>query len=155
MGYNILDIIDKAINIQNRRKIILKKVVAEGKTIPAIILMSKVLCHQIDEIIKYYYELQDELRDTKFEEIDIITYDKMSFLINEFNNKIYAQDIESVKDYLNFSLNLTKDKYSLFIDIQGRLVKNVNDTSTKTYDVLSKIINTTRKQIVMIEKTIS
>ena len=56
---------------------------------------------------------------------------------------------------MKFSLNLAKDTYSLFIDIQGRLVKNINDTSTKTYDILSKIINNIKKQIKTIEKTIS
>ena len=155
MGYNILDIIDKAINIENRRKIIIKNVVAKNKVIPAIVLISKVLCHQIDEIIKYYEELKEEISNTEFEEIDILTYDKISFLINEFNNKTYIQDIDNGKDYLKFSLNLAKDKYSLFIDIQGRLIKNMNDTSTKTYDILSKIINNIRKQIRTIEQTIS
>ncbi|WP_224037744.1 hypothetical protein [Clostridium gelidum] len=155
MGYNVLDIINKAIDIQNRRKIILKRVVSENKAKANIILMSKVLCNQIDEIIRYYHELEDEIRDTEFEEIDIIIYDKISFLINEFNIKIYHSDIENGKDYLKFSLNLAKDTYSLFIDIQGRLVKNINDTSTKTYDILSKIINNIKKQIRTIEKTIS
>ena len=155
MGYNVLDIIDKAIDIQNRRKIILKSVVSEHKAKATIILMCKVLCNQIDEIISYYHELEDKIRDTEFEEIDIIIYDKISFLINEFNNKIYYQDIENAKDYLKFLLNLAKDTYSLFIDIQGRLVKNINDTSTKTYDILSKIINNIKKQIETIEKTIS
>ena len=155
MGYNVLDIIDKAIDIQNRRKIILKSVVSENKAKATIILMCKVLCNQIDEIISYYNELEDEIRDTEFEEIDIIIYDKISFLINEFNIKIYYADIENAKDYLKFSLNLAKDTYSLFIDIQGRLVKNINDTSTKTYDILSKIINNIKKQIRTIEKTIS
>jgi len=155
MGYNVLEVIDKAIDIQNRRKIILKSVLGEDKAIPAIILISKVLCNQIDDIIKYYYELKDEIRDTEYEEIDIITYDKISFLINEFNNKIYNPEIDNGKEYLNFSLNLAKDTYSLFIDIQGRLVHNKNDTSTKTYDILSKLINSINKKIKSIEKTIS
>lgn len=155
MGYNVLDIIDKAIDIQNRRKIILKSVVSEHKAKANIILMSKVLCNQIDKIINYYNQLKDEMIDTEFEEIDIIIYDKISFLINEFNIKIYYEDIENVKDYLKFSLNLAKDTYSLFIDIQGRLVKNINDTSTKTYDILSKIITNIKNQIKTIEKTIS
>ena len=155
MGYNVLDIIDKAIDIQNRRKTILKSVVSEHKAKATIILMCKVLCNQIDEIISYYHELEDKIRDTEFEEIDIIIYDKISFLINEFNNKVYYADIENAKEYLKFSLNLAKDTYSLFIDIQGRLVKNINDTSTKTYDILSKIINNIKKQIETIEKTIS
>ena len=62
MGYNVLDIIDKAINIENRRKIIIKSVVAKDKVIPAIVLISKVLCSQIDEIIKYYEELKEEIK---------------------------------------------------------------------------------------------
>lgn len=155
MGYNVLEIIDKAIDIQNRRKIILKSVMGEDKAIPAVILISKVLCNQIDDIIKYYYELKDEIRDIEYEEIDIITYDKISFLINEFNNKIYNPQIDNGKEYLNFSLNLAKDTYSLFIDIQGRLVHNKNDTSTKTYDILSKLISSINKKIITIEKTIS
>ena len=155
MGYNVLDIIDKAINIENRRKTIIKSVVVKDKSIPAIVLISKILCRQIDEIIKYYEDLKAEIRNTGFEEIDIITYDKISFLINEFNTKIYIQDIENGKDYFRFSLNLAKDTYSLFIDIQGRLVKNIDDTRTKTYDILSKIINNIRKQIETIEKIIS
>ena len=155
MGYNVLEIIDKAIDIQNRRKIILKSVMGEDKAIPAVILISKVLCNQIDDIIKYYYELKDEIRDIEYEEIDIITYDKISFLINEFNNKIYNPQIDNGKEYLNFSLNLAKDTYSLFIDIQGRLVHNKNDTSTKTYDILSKLMSSINKKIITIEKTIS
>ena len=155
MGYNVLEIIDKAIDIQNRRKIIIKSVLGEDKAIPAMILISKVLCNQIDDIIKYYYELKDEIRDIEYEEIDIITYDKISFLINEFNNKIYNPQIDNGKEYLNFSLNLAKDTYSLFIDIQGRLVHNKNDTSTKTYDILSKLISSINKKIITIEKTIS
>ena len=127
----------------------------EDKAIPAMILISKVLCNQIDDIIKYYYELKDEIRDTEYEEIDIITYDKISFLINEFNNKTYNPEIDNGKEYLNFSLNLAKDTYSLFIDIQGRLVHNKNDTSTKTYDILSKLISSINKKIITIEKTIS
>jgi len=155
MGYNILDIIDKAINIQNKRKAILKSVLSQEKSSPSIKLMSKVLCTQLDKIIKYYYELKDEVRDIEFGEIDIITYDKISFLINEFNIKTYNPEIDNVKDYLEFSLNLAKDTYSLFIDIQGRLIHNMDDTSTKTYEILSKIINNIKKQILTIEKTIS
>ena len=154
MGYNILDIIDKAIKIENKKKAIIKNVVADDNVIPAIVLMPKVLCHQMDEIIKYYEELKTEIMNTEFEEIDIRTYDKISFLMNEFNDKIYTQDIQNGKDYLKLSLKFAKDKYSLFLDIQGRLVKDMDDTNTKTYEILSKMIKNIKKQIQTIEKTI-
>ena len=85
MGYNIIDIIDKAINIENRRKIKIKKVIAENQVLPSVKLISKILCNKIDETIKYYEELKEELKNIEIEEIDLRTYDKMSFLINESN----------------------------------------------------------------------
>ena len=155
MGYNVLDIIDKAINIENRKKTIIKSVVAEDEISPVIKLMCKVLCKKIDEIIEYYEELKIEIINTEYEDIDIRIYDRVSFLINEFNSKIYVQDIKNGKDYLKLSLNFAKDEYSLFLDIQGRLVKNMDDTNTKTYEILSKMIENIKKRIQIIEKTIS
>lgn len=155
MGYNVMDIIDKSIKIEEKRKIIIKDVVAEDKALPAVKLISKVLYNQINERIKYYEELKEEIKNTELEEIDFRTYDRISFLMNEFNNRVYIEEITNVKDYLKFSLDLAKDKYSLFIDIQGRLFNNTNDTTTKTYEILSKIITNISKEIRTIENTIS
>ena len=154
MGYNIIDILEKAINIENRRKIIIINAITENQVIPAIKLISKVICNQIDEIVNYYEELKEEIKNTELEEIDFRTYDKMSFLINQYNERIYELEMTNVKYYLKSSLDLTKNKYSLFIDIQGRLVNNTSDTSTKTYEILSKIIANIKNQITIIEKTI-
>ena len=154
MGYNIIDIMNKAINIENRRKSIINNAMIENKTSPAIELISKVLCNQIDEIIKYYEELKIEINHAELEEIDFRTYDKMSFLINEFNERIYVLKVTNIKEYLNCTLELTKNKYSLFIDIQGRLVNNTSNTGTKTYEILTKIIANILNQIQSIEKTI-
>lgn len=155
MGYNVMDIIDKSIKIEEKRKIIIKDVVAEDKALPAVKLISKVLYNQINERIKYYKELKEEIKNKELEEIDFRTYDRISFLMNEFNNRVYIEEITNVKDYLKFSLDLAKDKYSLFIDIQGRLFNNTNDTTTKTYEILSKIITNISKEIRTIENTIS
>lgn len=155
MGYNIIDIINKAINIENRRKSIIKNALIEKKTSPAIKLISKVLCDKIDEIVKYYEELKAETKQAELEEIDLRTYDKMSFLINQFNERKYVLKMTNVREYLNCMLELTVNKYSLFIDIQGRLVNNTSNTDTKTYEILSKIIADILKQIRTIEKTIA
>ncbi|MDR5588229.1 hypothetical protein FDG75_14740 [Clostridium botulinum] len=154
MGYNGIDIIDKAINIEERRKIIINSVVNENTNNPAVKVIAKVLSNQLDAMIKHYEELRNEVSNTELEEIDIMTYDKMSFLINEFNNKLYNPKVNNVREYLEFSLNLAKDKYSLFVDIQGRLVNNTKDTQPKTYEILSNIIKTISKQIRTIEKTL-
>lgn len=154
MGYNITDIIDKAINIENRKKITIKRVISENQVLPAVKLISKVLCNEIDETIRYYEELKEELKNIEIEEIDVRTYDKMSFLINQFNEMENTPEVTNVRDYLKSSLNLAKNKYSLFIDIQGRLVNNTSNANTKTYDILSKIITNIMNQIRCIENTI-
>lgn len=154
MGYNVMDIIDKAINIEYKRKITIKSIVTENEVLPIIKLFSKVFCNQVNEIIKYYEKLKEEITNIELEEIDFRTYDKMSFLINEFNNSIYIPQVINGGDYLKYSLDSAKNKYSLFLDIQGRLVNNTKDTSTKTYEILSKIIAITMDQIKTIEKTI-
>jgi len=154
VGYNIIDIIDKAINIEKRRKVVIKNAIIENKTSPAIKLISKVLCNQIDEIIKYYEELKVEIKYIELEEIDIRTYDKMSFLINEFNDRICVLKVTNVREYLKSTLELEKNKYSLFIDLQGRLYNNTSDKGTKTYEILSKMIGNTLKHIQTIEETI-
>lgn len=154
MGYNIIDVIDKAINIAKRRKTIFETIGEEKCNIPSMKIISKVLVKEVDKAILYYETLRKEIGNVDFEEIDFATYDKMSFLINEFNKKIYVPEINNVREYLKFSLTLEKDIYSLLIDIQGRLVKNINDVNTKTYKILSHIIHNVDMQIAAIEKTL-
>lgn len=152
MAYNIVDILDKAINVTNKVKIEYENIGKEKCDIQSIKIMSKVLVKQLDKNIEYYESLKEQIGDAEFEEIDFFIYDKMSSLINQFNKKTYVKDINNVKDYLKFSLRLEKDEYSLLIDIQGRFVKNTSDMNTKTYKILSDIINNAAEHIAILEK---
>ncbi|AAK78256.1 MULTISPECIES: hypothetical protein [Clostridium] len=154
MGYSIIDIIDKAIGIVIRRKSEYEKIEEEKHDSQAIRVMSAVLVKEADRTIQYYKTLKEEVGSVEFEEIDFIVYDKMSFLIDQFNKKTYEHHINNVKDYLKFSLDLEKDVYSLLVDVQGRFVKNTSDTHTKTYEILSDIIDNKANHISTIEKTL-
>ena len=154
MGYNVIDLINKSIKIANRKKAIYESVGQRKCDIPSIEIMSKVLSKEISKTILYYEELKNELSESKFEEIDFYIYDKMSFLIDEFNKKIYATEINNIKEYLKSALNLEKDGKSLLIDVQGRFVKNTSDIHTKTYKILSDMINNKDNLIMTLEKII-
>lgn len=154
MGYNVMDVINKAINIAVREKAIYESIGQRKCDIPSIEIISKVLAKEIDKTIKYYEELKSEVSEAKFEEIDFYIYDKISFLIDEFNKKIYATEINNIKEYLKFSLALEKDGKSLLIDVQGRFVKNTSDMHTKTYKTLSAMIDNKENLITMLEKVI-
>lgn len=154
MGYTVIDIIDKSIEIENKRKNILISVECDKKNLPIISLMSKVLIKDIEMNMERYHELKNEML---FEELEVISfeiYDKISALIIEFHNKEYMTIAKNVEEYLNFSLHLDKDTYSLFVDIKGRFVKNIDDMETKTYAVLSKIIECMNKRIHSHEQTL-
>ena len=134
-----------------RKKVIYENIRQRKCDSPSIEIMSKVLEKEIDRTIKYYEELKNEV---ELEEIDFYIYDKISFLINEFNKKIYTTEINNINDYLKFSLGLEKDEKSLLIDIQGRFVNNTCDIDTKTYKILSDMISNKENLITMLEKTI-
>jgi hypothetical protein len=154
MGYNIIDVVDKAINIANRKKAIYEDISKNNSNNPSIKMLSKVLIKEVDQTIKYYETYKKEVGSVEFEEIDFGVYDKMSFLINEFNKKIYIPEIHNNKSFLSFSLNLEKGIYALLIDLQGRFVQNTSDLHTKTYEILSDMIKNKVKHIDTLEKTL-
>jgi hypothetical protein len=153
MAYNIIDLIDKALTITTKRKAIYESI---GKNcgIPSITILSKVLVKDLDKTLQYYETLRTEVGNEVFEEIDVGTYDKISFLTNEFAKKLYVPDIKNTGEFFNFYLNLEKDLYSLLIDIQGRFVKNTSDVHTKTYGILSDMLKTKANHIKNIEKSL-
>ena len=153
MGYNVADIIEKAINIAKKRKTLYKNIENKKDSILGIKIISRVLIKEVDRTIEYYEELLKEAGNMNSEDIDFSIYDKISFLINEFNGRINRVEINTVQDYLSFSLGMEKSLYSLLIDIQGRLVKTLNDTQTNTYKILSEIIKNKADHILRLEKS--
>jgi len=151
MAYNIIDLIDKAISIARKRKDIYEKVGKEKSDIQAVSIMVKVLIKEVDKSIEYYEELKNQLVDVEVEEIDFGIYDKISFLISEFSNRYYIGEFKNPREFFNFSISLERDIYSLLIDIQGRLVTNANDVYTKTYKILTSIIEIKAKHIADLE----
>ena len=135
MGYNVADIINKAIKIAIKKRTIYENIGQEKCDIPSIKIISTVLIKQINKTIEYYESLVKEIDNMEFEEIDFSIYDKMSSLINNYNKRIDVAEITNVREYLKFSLDLEKSIYSLQMDIQGRFVKNESDIHTKTYQI--------------------
>ncbi|MFL0268049.1 hypothetical protein [Candidatus Clostridium radicumherbarum] len=149
MGYNVVDVLNKAINITIRKRSIYESLGQRKCDILAVKIMSKALVKEMDRTIQYYEKLKNEVEP---EEIDFYIYDKISFLIDEFNKKINVTEINNIKDYLKFSLDVEKGGKSVLIDVQGRFVKNKSDINTKTYKILSDIIYNKEKLITTLEK---
>ena len=140
MAYNVLDLLNKAIDIAEKRKRTYNEAIFNASKNPSLYIFINVLIKNIDRTIDYYKKLKLEANTVTGEEIDFVIYDKISFLINEFNYKIFIPENLNIKTLLESSLDIEKSVLALFIDIQGRLVKNQYTTETNAYKILSKII---------------
>ncbi|AFQ45405.1 hypothetical protein [Desulfosporosinus meridiei] len=152
MAYNVADIIEKAVNIAVRRRVVYQKIGQDKGDILSIKILTKVLNKEVNKTIEYYETLLNLVNDRDFEEIDFSIYDKISFLINDFNNRINTENVRNARELLNFSLEMEKAVYSLFLDIQGRFVKTGDDVRTNTYRILTDIIENKAKHIEMLEQ---
>lgn len=154
MSYNIIDIIDKTIRIEEKRIFMINELINENKNLPTINLLGKVFEKESLKMIDYYNSIKLELNDKDIEEIDFRTYDKISFLINEFYNKMFIPAVEKPKEYMQHALKIASDKLALFLDIQGRIVNNCNNTSGITYNILSNIILRLKEQVENIDRVL-
>lgn len=151
MAYNTLDIIDKVINTAEKIKKMYKDIIIDTEKNSSIYILLKIFIKNIEINIKCYKSLSLEVENLSGDEIDFVIYDKISFLINEFNQKIFIYQDLSSKTLVKSSLDIEKDLLALFIDIQGRLVKTQADTNTNAYKILSKLIFQKEKKIKDIE----
>lgn len=147
MAYTAVDIIDKAIEISKRRIKAYERIEKENKDVPYVKIISKVIIKEAHKTIKYYEDSKRIVGNENFEEIDFNTYDKISFLINQFNQRNYSLEFTNAKDYFKNLLEFQRDVRTLYVDIQGRLVKNADDVHKRTYEVLSDIIDYKTEQI--------
>lgn len=147
MAYNVLDLLDKAINIAEKRKKIYNEEITNILKDSSLYMLMNVLIKNVDRTIEYLEKLKLETDNLTGEEIDFDIYDKISFLINEFNQKLFIPKNLNIKTLLESSLNIEKNVLALYIDIQGRLVKKKKDTETNAYKLLSKVILQKEKKI--------
>ena len=140
MGYNIIDIMDKAIAIAYKRKEIYTEISKQQHQPPAVKILSKVLADNVDKTLLYYERLKEEVSGKEIEIIDFAIYDKISFLIGQFNLRLHNTYVTTPKEFISFSLNFEKDILALFLDIQGRLIKTADDSNSGAYIILSDMI---------------
>lgn len=155
MGYNAIDLIDKCMSIEVKKRKILKTIADSDDISARLRIVIKALLKDINRVMDYYDNIKKELCEIEeLSDIEFRTYDKISFLVNEYNNKIEMLNMKknSPKEFLQFFLELTIDKHTLFVDIQGRLYNNMK-ANDKAYKILSQIISFSTYEIRVIKKT--
>ncbi len=147
MGYTIIDLIDKAIYIAEKRIAIYEKIGYSNAQIPAMKIMTSVLIKSMEKTVESYTMLKSQMKNEDAQEIDFLTYDKILFLINQFNRRLVTPTVSNTKELLEYAIDLENQILALFIDIQGRFVKKEEDTEHKGYKILSNLIKEKRKYL--------
>lgn len=150
MAYNVLDLVDKAINIAEKKKTLYSNFNSSNDI--NLKILANVLIKNCDKTIEYYKNFKIVYNNELDEEIDFSIYDRISFLVNEFKGKASIPNIANNKELFTFALNFQKQVLGLYLDIQGRLIKNEKDVQSAAYKVLSDIIEYKKKNIQNLEE---
>ncbi|CDI50296.1 hypothetical protein [Clostridium tetani] len=151
MAYTALDLLDKIIYVEEKKRDICGAGLEKAKNDTRIYILIKVIMKNLDRSIEFHKKLKEQMSKSKMEEIDFIVYDKISFLIDEFNGKLLAPDIFNVEGLIKFCLEFQRDVLALCIYIQGKIVQREEDMSTSTYKALNTIIVEKKKGIKNLE----
>lgn len=154
MGYSVIDILNKCIQIENIKIKYLEELINAKRNETAIQIICRVFMKDSIKTISFYDDIKNNVSIGEIDEINVMSYDKISFLFNEFTKKIYIPDLDTPRKYLLYALDLAKDKYSLFMDIQGRLYNDSKEDDTLTYKILTKLADKSEEQIKSIERTL-
>lgn len=137
--YDVRDIVNKAIDISNQKKALYEKLL-DNVWDPGVKITIKVLMKAIDNDMKHYRKIIDNITNEMAEVIDFGIYDKVSSLVNQFSRVIIAPNIQSKGELLAFAIRLEESSYALLVDIQGRMVQNEAVSTTVSYYVLTELI---------------
>lgn len=151
MAYTVLDLLDKIIYVEEKKKNICGTGLEKIKDDTRIYILVKVLMKNLNDSIEFHKELKEEVKKTEMEEIDFIIYDKVSFLIDEFSNKVIAPDNFNIKSIFKCCLDFQNNILSLYIYIQGKIVQREEDVGTSTYKVLNTMIVEKKKEVKELE----
>lgn len=154
MGYNIIDIIDKAVEIDERILSLIEDVEKNEETNTKIVIMSKVVEKQMITKLDEYKKIREKATEESLEDIDFFVYDKISFLINEFNKKESELDMTNLKSYVKSIISIKKEEDALFLDIKGRLVNSEFGYNKENYNFIVKIIEIIEKFIYNLESIV-
>lgn len=141
MSYKIFDLIQNLIDIENISLKLYLKIEENFKNkSQEISILAKAIAKQEQKHIEYYENLSQSLKGNLDDSIDFYLYDKISGLLFEFKKNIKIPEVNTPRYLVEFAIEFERNNVALLLNIQGRLLQNINDINNKIYKVLSIII---------------
>lgn len=144
--YTLHDIIEKLILIEQDGVKMYSNIADKAKNSNIMLsVMAKTLANEEFRHVKYYENLKSTVKTEENIEIDFFLYDKVVKLLYEFREKVIIPELEDVYELIKYALYFEKKNIALLLDIQGRLVVNIQDAAKERYEVITKLIAEERK----------
>ncbi|WP_333861382.1 ferritin family protein [Clostridium sp.] len=141
MSYKIFDLIQSLIDIENISLKLYSKIERNFKNeSPKISILAKTIAKQEQKHIEYYENLSQSLKGKLDDSIDFYFYDKISGLLFEFKKNIKIPKVNTPRSLVEFAIEFERNNVALLLNIQGRLLQNINDINNRIYKVISIII---------------
>lgn len=148
--YDIRDVLNKGIEITNKRKQIFEKARDDQGDVRMRMVMN-VLIKSTENDIAHYKSLIKGIDNEMAEDLDFAFYDKTSSLVNQFSRTIIGPTTSDRKELIKFAIEQENAVYALILDIQGRMVIDNESYDNQAYKVLSEVIEEKRKLISQLE----
>lgn len=150
VGYNIIDIINKFIDMEKNAFKMYRKIANMEGIVDRIKAVAKVLEKEEERHIQIYQNLSEELKNREICPIDFYTYDQISNLMAGFIYPDFHQ-VSDVKQLLEMALDFEKQSLALILRIQGLLVRQLDDIETVSYNALKILVEEEQKHIKALE----
>lgn len=148
--YDIRDVLNKGIDITQKRKQIFEKARDDLGDVRTRMVMN-VLIKATENDITHYESLIKGITNEMAEDLDFAFYDKISSLVNQFSRTITGPTTSDRKELIKFAIEQENSVYALILDIQGRMVMDNESYDNQAYRVLSEVIEEKRKLISQLE----
>ncbi|APM37879.1 ferritin family protein [Clostridium kluyveri] len=141
MTYKIFDLLQSFIDIENMSLKLYLKIEEHFKNeSQEISILAKTIAKQEQKHIEYYESLSSSLKGKLDDSIDFYLYDKISGLLFEFKKNIKIPEVNTSRYLIEFAIEFERNNVALLLNIQGRLLQNINDVNNRIYRVISIII---------------
>lgn len=143
--YTVYDIIEKLILIeQDGMKMYAGLADRIKHSNPMLSIVAKAFAKEEARHVQYYKNLKKEIEKEEVE-IDFYLYDKVAKLLYEFRERIILPELQDVQGLIRYALEFERKNIGLLLDIQGRLIQDLQDASRARYDIISRIIEEERE----------
>ncbi len=152
MGYTILDIMNKLLDIEKNGRDFYLNLAARQPEDIKLATVARILSKEEERHILLYSNMLNSEQSEASQEISFDVYDRAVKLLNDFIRVNKSPETKDAKDLILWALAFEKENLALVLSIRGLLVRSTEDSESYPYRILSEVIQEEEKHINNLEQ---